>query len=91
MPGLNHPHNNNEVDNRTIGPPPHLIQELNNNSIANLFCFGAFMDKLSGVVYSKQHVLFVMYHYETNSIVITPIAGLDSEHILEAYKLSNIW
>ena len=27
-----------------------------------------------------------MYHYETNAILITPIAGLDSELILEAYK-----
>jgi hypothetical protein len=26
-----------------------------------------------------------MYHYETNAILITPIAGLDSEQILEAY------
>jgi hypothetical protein len=31
-------------------------------------------------------MLFVMYHYKTNAILITPIAGLDSEHILEAYK-----
>jgi hypothetical protein len=27
-----------------------------------------------------------MYHYKTNTILITPIAGLDSERILEAYK-----
>jgi hypothetical protein len=26
-----------------------------------------------------------MYHYETNAILITPIVGLDSEQILEAY------
>jgi hypothetical protein len=31
---------------------------------------------------------FVMYHYKTNTILITPIAGLDSERILEAYKLN---
>jgi hypothetical protein len=30
-------------------------------------------------------MFFVMYHYETNAILITPIAGLDSERILEAY------
>jgi hypothetical protein len=28
----------------------------------------------------------VMYHYKTNAILITPIAGLDFEPILEAYK-----
>jgi hypothetical protein len=27
-----------------------------------------------------------MYHYKTNAILITLIAGLDSECILEAYK-----
>jgi hypothetical protein len=32
---------------------------------------------------------FVMYHYKTNAILITLIAGLDSECILEAYK-SNL-
>ncbi len=102
MPGLNHPQHNNKVDNCTIGPPPHLIQELNNNSIANVFCFRAFADKLSGVVYNNNKCtgnfpymsldgnirFFVMYHYKTNTILITPIAGLDSEHILEAYKLN---
>jgi hypothetical protein len=27
-----------------------------------------------------------MYHYETNDIFVTPIPGLDSENILNAYK-----
>ncbi len=103
MPGLN-PQHNNKVDDRTIGPPPHLIQELNDNSIAKVFCFGAFADKLSGVVYNNctsnfsymsldgNICFFVMYHYKTNTILITPIAGLDSECILKAYKSnSNIW
>jgi hypothetical protein len=27
-----------------------------------------------------------MYHYKKNAILITPIAGLDSECMLEAYK-----
>jgi hypothetical protein len=29
---------------------------------------------------------FVMYHYKTNAIFATPIPGLDSENILNAYK-----
>jgi hypothetical protein len=33
-------------------------------------------------------MLFVMYHYMTNTILITPIAGLDSKHILEAYNMN---
>jgi hypothetical protein len=32
-------------------------------------------------------MLFFMYHYKTNAILITSIADLDSEHILEAYNL----
>jgi hypothetical protein len=98
MPGLNHPQHNDKVDDRTIGPPPHLIQELNDNSIASVFCLGAFVDKRSGVIYNDctgnfpymsldgNICFFVMYHYETDAILITPIAGLDSECILvEAY------
>ena len=27
-----------------------------------------------------------MYHYKTNAIFLTPIPGLDSENILNAYK-----
>ena len=52
MPSLNHPQDNREVDDRTIGPPTHLIQKLDGYSIANVFCFGAFADKLSGVIYN---------------------------------------
>jgi hypothetical protein len=33
-------------------------------------------------------MLFAMYHYKTNAILNTPIASLDSERILEAYKLN---
>jgi len=58
---------------------------------------GAFADKVLGIVYDDctgdfpymsldgNVCFFVMYHYETNAILITPIAGLDSEQILEAY------
>jgi hypothetical protein len=100
MPGLNHPQHNKEIDNCTIGPSPHLIQEFDDYSIANVFCFGAFADKLSGIVYNDctgnfpymsldgNISFFVMSHYKTNTILITPIACLDSKCILEAYKLN---
>ena len=29
---------------------------------------------------------FVMYHYETNSILVTPLANLDNKSIFEAFK-----
>jgi hypothetical protein len=33
-------------------------------------------------------MLFVMYHYEINAILVTTIVGVDLECILEAYKLN---
>jgi hypothetical protein len=67
-------------------------------SIANVFCYGAFADKRSGVVYNDLTGSFpfvsydgsicflVMYHYEVNVILATPIAGLDDKSIFNAYK-----
>ena len=63
-----------------------------------MFCFGAFADKQSGVMYNDLTRKFlimlldgsvcflVMYHYETNAMFAIPIAGLDDVSIFEAYK-----
>jgi hypothetical protein len=76
---------------------PTIIED-DNESIANLFCFGAFADKVTGVIYNDltgnfpfmsldgSVCFFVMYHYETNSILVTPIANLDDKSIFEAFK-----
>jgi hypothetical protein len=68
------------------------------DSIANVFCYGAFADRQSGVVYNDLTGSFpfvsfdgsvcflVMYHYEANAIMATPIAGLDDKSIFNAYK-----
>ena len=96
MPGLDYL-NENEEERIPIMPLHNLINDIEDESIANVFCFGAFADKISGVVYNDctgdfpymsldgNVCFFVMYHYETNAILITPIADLDSERILEAY------
>jgi hypothetical protein len=75
-----------------------LIDDVDNHSIANVFCFGAFAEKVTGVVYNNctgkfpytalngNVCFFVMYHYETNAILVTPISGLDSADILATYK-----
>jgi hypothetical protein len=80
--------------NATIGP--NIIAD--DESIANVFCFGAFADKITGVVYNDltgnfpfmsldgSVCFFVLYHYETNSILATPITNLDDKSIFEAYK-----
>ncbi len=61
-----------------------------------MFCFGAFAEKNTGIIYCTGNFpfmlldgnicFFVMYHYETNAIFATPIPSLDSESILAAYN-----
>jgi hypothetical protein len=77
---------------------PNVIVEDCNESIANVFCYGAFADHLSGVVYNDLTGNFpfvsfdssicylVMYVYEPNAILATPIASLDNTSIYNAYK-----
>jgi hypothetical protein len=78
---------------------PNLIGDKEDDaSIANVFCFGAFADKQSGVMYNDLTGNFpfisldgsvcflVMYHYESNAIFAIPIVGLDDVTIFEAYK-----
>ena len=77
---------------------PNIIVDDDDDSTANIFCSAAFADKFSGVVYSDLtgnfpfmsfdgNVCFlVVYHYESNAILATPIAGLDDMTIFQAYK-----
>ena len=63
-----------------------------------MFCFGAFADKRTGVIYNDMTsnfpfvsldggvCYFVMYHYESNSILATLITGLTDTIIFDAYK-----
>jgi hypothetical protein len=79
--------------------PANLIAyDESNPSIANVFAYGAFADKQTGVVYHDltgsfpfmsldgSVSLFVLYHYESNSILAEPIKGLDNKTIFEVYK-----
>jgi hypothetical protein len=77
---------------------PNLIQDMEGESIANIFCFGAFANKVAGIVHNdctgkfplmllnRNVCFFVMYLYEMDAIIITSILSLDSECVLEAYK-----
>jgi hypothetical protein len=77
---------------------PNLIRDDGNESVANAFCFGAFANKNSGIVYHNltgsfpfmsyngSICFFILYRYESNAILGTPIAGLDDISIFEAYK-----
>ena len=65
----------------TPGPPLKSIDH--NKAIAKVFCFGAFADKNTGIVYHDMTgnfpfmsldgnvCYFIMYHYESNSILAT--------------------
>jgi hypothetical protein len=78
---------------------PNVIDDDDDPSTANLFCSAAFADKVSGVVYSDltgnfpfmsfdgNKCFLVVYHYETNAIMATPIDGLDDMTIFKAYKV----
>jgi hypothetical protein len=81
-----------------VQPGPNVIADDGDESIANIFCFGAFANKNSGILYHDHTglfplmpfdgsiCLFVLYHYESNAILATPIAGLDDVSIFNAYK-----
>jgi hypothetical protein len=78
---------------------PTLIDDDCNKTIAKVFCFGAFADRHSGVVYNDlmgnfSFMLFdgsvcflVIYHYKANAIMATPITGLDDVCIFNVYKI----
>ncbi len=77
---------------------PHVIKDDRDEAIANIFYFGEFADKNSGIVYHDltrsfpfmsfdgSVCFFVLFHHESNAILITPIAGLDHVSIFNAYK-----
>jgi hypothetical protein len=77
---------------------PNLIGEDEDESIVNVFCVGTFANKNSCIMYHNlmessplmlydgSVCFFIPYHYESNAIRGTPIAGLDDISIFEAYK-----
>jgi hypothetical protein len=79
-------------------PSPNVIGSDCNESIANVFCFGTFANKHSGIVCSNltgnfpfvsfngSICFFVLYHYEANAIMAMPITSLDNLSIFHAYK-----
>ena len=88
---LGHPGGN------TAGPNLNGDEE-DDESIANMFCFGTFTDRNRNILYHNltgsftfmsydgSVCFFILYHYESNSILATPIAGLSNVSIIQAYK-----
>jgi hypothetical protein len=99
MPGLIDPLKYNEDNNDSdVAPCLNLIDNVDDHSIANLFCFGAFTNKITSVLYNDctgefpfmtlngNVCFFIMYHYKTNAIHATPLPGLDLTSLLDACK-----
>ena len=78
---------------------PNLIGDKKDDElIANIFRFGAFANRNSGIVYhdltgsfpftsyNRSMCFFILHHYKSNSIFATPIVGFDDVSIFQAYK-----
>jgi hypothetical protein len=77
---------------------PLVIAEDNKSSVGFFFCFAAFADKRTGVMYNDLTGSFpymslegnvcylIIYHYEFNAILGLPISGFDDNTVFAAYK-----
>ena len=78
---------------------PNLIgMEDDDETFANMYCFGAFVDKTNSIIYNdltksfrfvsldRSVCFFVLYHYESNCILATPIKVMDDKTIFKEYK-----
>jgi hypothetical protein len=77
---------------------PLVIVEDDGSSIGNIFCFAAFADKRTGVLYNDLTGSFpymslegnvcylIAYHYESNAILGLPISGFNDNTVFAAYK-----
>jgi hypothetical protein len=77
---------------------PNVIVDDGDELVANIFCFGAFADRHSSIVYHDltgsfpfmsfdgSVCFFILFHYESNAILATPIAGLVDVSIFSACK-----
>ena len=77
---------------------PSVIVEDSGSSVGNIFCFIAFADKRTGVLYNDLTGLFpymslegnvcylIVYHYESNAILGLPISGFDDNTVFTVYK-----
>ncbi len=77
---------------------PNLIAMDDDKLITNILYFGAFVNRNSGIIYHDLTGLFlfvsfngsvcffIFYHYESSTILITPIAGLGNMSMFNAHK-----
>ena len=75
-----------------------IIEDDDTPPAGNIFCFGAFADKQTGVMYNDltgsfpfmslagNVCFFVVYHYKSNAILGLPIPNMEDATIFAAYK-----
>ncbi len=99
--GFNNAGDDGNVQPAAVQPtgPSIIFDKDTDKSIANIFAFGAFANKNSGIMYSNltgsfpfmlldgSVCFFVLYYYKSNSILADLIKGLDDKTIFEAYKI----
>jgi hypothetical protein len=87
-----------EIEDVRPFPPTNanIIEDNNRLSDANIFCFAAFADKKTGILYNDLTGTFpfmslegimcflIVYHYKTNAILALPIAGFSDNIIFAA-------
>ncbi len=84
-----------------VGPikhSPNVIVKDDDSSVGNIFCFGLFADKRTGILYNDFTGLFpymslegnvcflIVYHYKSNAILVLLISGFNDNTIFAAYK-----
>jgi hypothetical protein len=77
---------------------PSVIVKGDDSSVGNIFCFAAFADKRTGVLYNdltgsviymslEENVCYlIVYNFESNAILGLPISGFDDNTVFAAYK-----
>ncbi len=83
--------------------PNFVIDDKSDPSEANIFAFGAFANKNSGIVYHHDLTglfpfmsldgsvcFFILYHYKSNCILADPIKALDDKQFLRHMKKNSM-
>ncbi len=88
MSGLIHPE---EHDNLPNHPPPNKINKIKDKSIANVFSFGAFANKVTGVVYNGCTGNFPCMSLDGNGMVHAWVAQKTLKRdILRVFTMSDL-
>jgi hypothetical protein len=87
MPGLTPDDNNNNNNNNK--PQPAFIDDIDDESIANVFCFGTFADKNTSVIYNNCTGNFPFMSLDGNICFFSDVPLQNKHHIRHAHPWSR--